>query len=201
MHPRDIDIIEDLKKKIDMELKFEYPPGPFFGPLKDAKIVFLYGNPGVDDESDVSIQDNAHRSTLFAQLKGTEPYPFKIPGWEKWFSNKFNQVFEFGSDNTKREKIARIISVFNLIPYASVNMDKLNTVAHCLPSVWEAQIFLRNTLIPNAKEGKLLLVVSRSSHLWGIKTTYRSENILINGARHGFDDFCKKRIREFYDNL
>lgn len=146
---------------------------PVLWAVKNAKIVLCYANPSRDSKTSEVINSSDHLNQLFEQLDGLQPYPHKIPGWDSWFRPVANSLFDgdvIAASNN--------ISVFNLVPYASTNMDRVQTFANCLPSVWAAQDYLRNTLIPKALQGDILLVMCRSSQLWGLRTPFGSEKTL-----------------------
>ncbi|QSX33955.1 hypothetical protein JYB87_01485 [Shewanella avicenniae] len=199
-HPDDLVVLDELnhelQKPIDSEFEFGLPPGPFFGPLKTAKIVLCYANPSRDSKTSEVVADVALKEQLFAQLDGLHSYPYQIPGWDKWFKPVANSLF-----NGNCEQAAKHISVFNLVPYASTNMDIVQSFATSLPSVWAAQEYLRYTLIPKAKRKEILLVMCRSSQLWGLQTSHDAENIIINRTRVGFTDDTKMRVKAWCHQL
>ena len=191
-HSDDLVVLEELKETFDIDSEFEFglPPGPFFGPLRTAKIVLCYANPSRDAKTAEVIQSASLKRQLFAQLDGLHPYPYEIPGWDKWFKPVANSLFD-----GNLELASNNICVFNLIPYASTNMDKVQGFAASLPSVWAAQEYLRRTLIPKAVRGEVLLVMCRSAQLWGLQTPHRANNIVINKTRIGFTDDTKMQVK------
>jgi len=98
------------------------------------------------------------------------------------------------------EQASHQMAVINLIPYASENMDNLASIANCLPSSWVAQRFLREHLIPKAKKGETLLIMCRSAHLWGLKSSHGSDNIIINKTRMGFTAEVKSKALAWRKN-
>ncbi|MCE9925703.1 hypothetical protein LZ640_14805 [Aeromonas media] len=194
IHPDDQLVLNELNESHDFN--FDFPPGHYFGPLKTAKIVLCYANPGVDAPSLSAITDAVNRQTLLKQLSGEENYPYKIPGWFEWFSKVANSLFRGDI-----ELASSTIAVANLLPYASVNMDKSEVIANCLPSTWAMQNHLRENLIPRAKNGEILLVMCRSSHLWGLRTSHSSENIIINNTRTGFTEQTKSKVSHFIEKM
>jgi hypothetical protein len=192
IHPRDLRVLEELSHYVESDLNYDFPPGPYFGSLKNAKIVLCYANPGIDEPSLETIQSIPNRELLLKQLDGKQPYPYQLLGWKEWFSQRANSLFG-GDQQLASEKLA----VFNLFPYASRNMDNVEKVATCLPSVWVAQSHLREELIPRALAGEVLLVMCRSAHLWGLRSEHGSNNILINTVRSGFTERVKKRVQEW----
>ncbi|EGQ8224942.1 hypothetical protein GUM54_17630 [Vibrio cholerae] len=192
IHPEDENVLIELSHLVENDMDFSFPPGPIFGPLKTAKIVLCYANPGIDDLSLNTIQDSEFKDELFKQLTGVHKYPHHLAGWNEWFSPRANSLFDGDI-----ELACEYMSVFNLVPYASRNMDKVEKIANCLPSVWIAQNYLRTVLIPKAKAGDILLIMCRSSHLWGLKSAHGSDNILMNNVRSGFSQDVKKKVKEW----
>ena len=192
VHSNDISVLHDLSYMLDSSLDFSFPPGPFFGPLKTAKVILCYGNPGIDDPSVSAITSPASHEILINQLSGESEYPHILSGWRQWFSQKANSLFDGNI-----ELAGKNVAIFNLIPYASKNMDHISKIANCLPSVWAAQDHLRKILIPKAKAGKILLVMCRSSNLWGLKSSHNCRNILINDSRTGFNSEIKGNIKNW----
>ncbi|UPW16934.1 hypothetical protein M0C34_11825 [Agarivorans sp. TSD2052] len=193
IHPDDKTVLAELKHYHKSDLNYSFPPGPFFGPLKTAKIILCYANPSVDAPSLDTVACNLNRETLMRQLDGEQPYPYELNGWGQWFSQRANSLF--GGDVKLASKQ---LAVINLIPYASKSMDNVERIASCLPSAWAAQNYLRYTLIPKALKGEILLVMCRSAHLWGLRSSHGSDHIIINTARSGFDQNSKKRITEWH---
>lgn len=195
-HPDDKAVLAELQAAYSLDFKYEFPPGPYFGPLKTAKIVLCYANPSADQPSIEAVSKQNHRDTLLSQLSGEEDYPYQIGGWDAWFNRVANSLFA-----GETELASRTVAIANLIPYASVNMDNLEAIANCLPSVWAMQDHLRHNLIPRAKRGEILLVMCRSSHLWGLRTSHGSDNIIINNVRSGFTEQTKERISTFLHQM
>lgn len=174
---------------------YEFPPGPYFGPLKTAKIVFLYGNPGVDFDSKKTISDKNNLKLLYQQLSGNESYPIQLPGWTSWFTKKMKPIFSQNMDLAIQN-----VAVFNSSPYASENMDNILGLLNCLPSTWVAQNFLRDTLLKDAISGKRLLVICRAGSVWGVKTNLDCDNILINRNRSWIDKENAVVIKKWFED-
>ena len=196
IHPDDAIILNELEKDFSIDFDYNFPPGHYFGPLKTAKIILCYANPGVDSPSLKAISDSSNHEFLLKQLSGEEHYPYQVSGWFEWFSKVANSLF-----NGDIQLASRSIAIANLLPYASINMDKAESISQCLPSVWAMQNHLRNVLIPRAKNGEILLIMCRSSHLWGLRSSHNSENIIINNTRTGFTAQTKEKVATFIKNI
>lgn len=192
IHIDDNLILNELDNSIVDDFDFSFPPGPYFGSLKTASIVLCYANPGIDKSSQNTSTSCAGREELFNQLLGNQNYPYHLGGWREWFTPKANSLFDSNIENASKK-----IAVFNIVPYASKNFNRINTIANCIPSVWKAQDHLRNILIPAAKKNEILLIICRASQLWGIKTSYNSKNIIISDVRNGFSLNVKEIVHNW----
>jgi hypothetical protein len=194
IHPADEKVLSD-KLFAKSGFSFKFPPGPYFGPLKTAKIVFLYGNPGVDPESERNISDSNNANTLYNQLSGEENYPIQLSGWKSWFTRKMESSF-----TQYMELAIKNVAIFNCSPYASKNMDNILSVLNCLPSTWMAQNYLRNILLQDAFMGKRMLVICRAGSIWGVKTTLGCKNVLINRNRSWIDKENVAFIKKWFED-
>jgi hypothetical protein len=57
--------------------------------------------------------------------------------------------------------------------------DRAIRFAAGLPSVWAAQKYLREVLIPKAQSDEIFLVIARKHQLWGIVEGFKDPNINI----------------------
>ncbi|EPL8092840.1 hypothetical protein PN925_000491 [Morganella morganii] len=190
-HRDDVTVLQELRELYNNDFDFSFPPGPYFGPLKTAKVVLCYANPGADAPSKNTVSKSYNRELLLQQLQGDQPYP-QLPGWKQWFSPRAKNLF-----GDSIGAAANNIAVLNLVPYASKNMDNVSKMATCLPSAWVAQQYLRETLIPKAQRSEILLMMCRSAHLWGLRSSHGCTNILINEVRNGFTEEIKLRAHKW----
>ncbi|MDK1310578.1 hypothetical protein [Pseudoalteromonas ardens] len=193
IHPEDKAVLGELSGLLDFN--YDFPPGPYFGPIKTAKVILCYANPSINRPSLKTISVPSHNAKLFEQLSGEEPYPYDLDGWKSWFSQRANSIYGGQLDAASKN-----LAIFNLIPYASETMDIAGKHANCLPSAWAAQEYLRRVLITKAKKGEILLVMCRSNNLWGLKTSLGCENIVINKSRNGFSTKSKEIIGKWLRN-
>jgi hypothetical protein len=148
------------------------PPGPWDGPLKTAKVVICYANPGYDPE------DKSRRELISKQLSGKEELP---DCWDDWYMPRI------GTIGLPATTLRRVVSIFNICPYSSVEMnDREIRLASGLPSVWAAQKHLREALIPQAMAGQIFLVVARKHQLWGVVEGNERETFRLIRNRAGY---------------
>lgn len=145
----------------------EYGPWPFDGPMHSAKVVVCYANALYAPE------DVRHRDCIRAQRTGKED----LPGpWAHYYVPRIGKAL--GMDMSQ---MRRLVSVFNVCPYPSINMpERAIRFAAGLPSVWAAQKHLREVLIPKALAGDIFLVMARKHQLWGVTEGFGSPNIAFS---------------------
>ena len=131
-------------------------PCPFDGPLEKARVVICLANPNY-----AKVQDkHALNSVLLSMRSGEE----KLPEIFADFYRRITGPIEMDVDKTRE-----LVAVLNICPYASAQMgDRQVRLASGLPSVWQAQQYLREVLIPRAQTGNIYLVVMRKLQLWGV---------------------------------
>ena len=130
-----------------------HPPCPFDGPLDRARVVVCLANPNYR-EGDFS-------ELIRDQRCGEDPLPEE---WRYYYEPRIAHPIGLPMDVLKG-----VVSVFNVCPYSSKQMDdKTQRLAAGLPSVWQAQTYLREVLIPRARTGNIFLVILRKHQLWGV---------------------------------
>lgn len=142
----------------DTPFSKEHLPCPFDGPLEKARVVICLANPNYPDEVG---QVDDYNLVIQEQRSGEEDLP---KAWDYYYEPRIAKPI-----NAEMEQLRSIVSVFNVCPYASKKMDGLEQrIAAGLPSVWQAQKYLREVLIPRAQTGNVYLVFMRKHFLWGI---------------------------------
>ena len=119
-------------------------------------MVICLANPSYDSHKDV-----AKLNQLVMSLRsGEDPLP-------KEFDTFYRRIT--GPIGAPLDNLRQYVAVFNVCPYASDNMsDDAVRLAAGLPSVWQAQKFLHEILIPRAQTGNIYLILIRKLQLWGI---------------------------------
>ncbi|WP_143762880.1 hypothetical protein [Ramlibacter tataouinensis] len=144
----------------------QYGPWPFDGPLDQAKVVICLGNPRY------SPADAQHAALMERQRSGQEPLP---KPWDSFYGPNIARPIDMKLDDLRRK-----VCVLNVCPYPSRRMEDTEVrFAAGLPSIWAAQKFLREVLLPRAESGELLLVLRRKHQLWGVHEGFAAPNIAL----------------------
>ncbi len=131
-------------------------PCPFDGPLEQARLVICLANPCYPEPRDTT----SLNELIVTMRSGEEPLP-------EMFDLFYRRIFKpIGISVSELRSLA---SVFNVCPYPSnLLQDRAIRNASGLPSVWEAQKYLRDVLIPRAQTGNIYLILIRKLQLWGV---------------------------------
>lgn len=150
MHPDDVAYLRDSPFVHDLL------PCPFDGPLDKAKVVICLANPSYGE-----VQDQVSLNRLLLEMRSGEE---ELPEMFDAFYRKITRPMEL-----PLEEVRKVVAVFNVCPYSSAEMNgRTIRVAAGLPSVWQAQNFLRQVLVPRAQTGNIYLVLLRKHQLWGV---------------------------------
>lgn len=149
IHPEDAVVLRDSP------FSHNYLPCPFDGPLQTAKVVVCLANPNYP------AGENDFQELILDQRSGEEPLP---RDWDYYYSKRLAQPM-----GLEMNEVRKLVSVFNVCPYASSEMkDVHQRKAAGLASVWQAQKFFREVLLPRARTGNIYLLVVRKHQLWGV---------------------------------
>ena len=131
-------------------------PCPFDGPLDKARVVICLSNP-----SDGYTQEVEEVNSVVLDMRsGEEPLPTIFDNFYRGISKPICKPLD-----ELRSKVA----VFNVCPYSSKELNaKAVRKSLGLPSVWQAQQYLREVLIPRAQTGNIYLILIRKLSLWGV---------------------------------
>ena len=159
VHPSD-------KAHVGNHFATDLRPVPWAGPLKAAKVFFLFLNPGLTDQDTCCEAVNAEfLATLQENLLGMQPYFYLLerfsdhPGY-RWAK----RIFGAGIS----EQHTQDICVLQLVPYHSRYGSLAKAVAPRLPSTTAIRGFVLDFLLPRARAGEIGIVVARSRKLWGL---------------------------------
>jgi hypothetical protein len=150
-------------------------PCPFDGPLDQAKVIICLANPWYPEPRD----SESLNKLILSMRSGEEPLP-------KTFDEFYQRIF--GPIGISIERLRSVVAVFNVCPYASETMQaEAIRNASGLASVWQAQKYLREVLIPRAQTGNIYLILIRKLQLWGVTTHVANDGRLRVIPRHAIN--------------
>lgn len=149
-HPEDVPFLKDIP------FDAGFLPCPFDGPLENAKVVICLANPNYGRGAD----HQSLNALVQAMRSGEEHLPEEF---EAFYRRKTGPI------GLPLENLRKLVAILNVCPYPSARMDDrmVRSVAG-LPSVWQAQQYLRQVLIPRAQTGNIYLIFIRKLQLWGV---------------------------------
>jgi hypothetical protein len=148
--------------------------GPFMGPVRTASVILLTLNGGVSGIEAIIAKEEEEREWFRRNLGGDEPLPdfSRNPGGQKWLARILKQF------DLSRDTAANRVAFVNLIPYRSREGAKDAHIVKALPSSRLALSWIHRTIIPEAREGRRVLVCLRSPQDWGLSSP-RERGILL----------------------
>ena len=152
-------------------------PVPWVGPLKSAKVYVLFLNPGLspaDREYELTSRDL--REALKENLGGSAPCFSFLDRFSGYRGHTWSMQ-TYGRDVT--ELCASSVCQINLVAYHSAEGRAAIAVAGALPSSLAVRRFVEKSLVPNAKTGKIGLVVARAATHWRIGAADESKNLVV----------------------
>lgn len=185
----------DFDKPDDTRLHLGLYPLPYIGDLSNASIYILMLNPGFSPNGyHVEHQYPDYRAllqrNLFQEAAG-DKYPFfclnpKLSwtgGYEYW-AKKLSSIIQ---ETKKRMKLSqqevlsflsKKLAVLELLPYFSRKFGGENLI-NKLPSAQLMKQYVTDELVPKARNGKALIVVTRGNKHWDIR---EDANIIVYNA-------------------
>jgi hypothetical protein len=172
-------------------------PVPFVGDLRRADIVILLQNPGFSPSNYFQeFQDQAFRRALrenLRQPRASRRFPF-FPlnprfcygGSYEYWRNKFGGIL---AELMRRRGITLVraleylssrVAILELFPYHSSIGPLPTSLLRRLRSVELARNFVHDTLLPRARSGDAVLIVTRKARQWGL--TARKGVVIYNGS-------------------
>ena len=171
-------------------------PVPFAGDLARADIFILLLNPGFKPADYFTEFGNSEfRAALRTNLK----QPSRAPAYPLFYLNP--QFADSGGYRYWREKLARLlamaqqkhdqklkdvlrtfsrrIAILELFPYHSSVAGLSRAMLRSLRSVELMHAFVHDVLVPRARAGDALLIVTRKAAEWGLKS---HRNVVVYGA-------------------
>ncbi len=162
------------------KLHLDLLPIPFVGNLKTASVFLLMLNPGFgphDYFGEYKVPE--YRSALLNNLRQARGNSFLFldprfswhGGFDYWHTKLWNVIAAFAesmgiSYGRARQFFQSRIAAIELAPYHSVNFAVPSRVFNSLRSVNLARSFVHEELLPRAKSGDCLIVVTRAVKHW-----------------------------------
>lgn len=172
IHPQDAPFFQasgQLATPNRLPARFEtsqYGPWPFDGPLDSARVIICLAN------ARYSPADAQHATLIEQQRTGREPLPWP---WARFYEQNIARPIGLPLDELRTQ-----VAVLNVCPYPSTWMEEPELrLAAGLPSVWQAQKYVREVLLPRAEAGRLFLVFRRKHRLWGVHEGFAARTISI----------------------
>ncbi|KAB2886834.1 MAG: hypothetical protein F9K34_00995 [Albidovulum sp.] len=168
--------------KRDGRLHVSLLPAPYLGDLERADIFVLLLNPGVAPHSYLEQTDRRYlrmwENTVRQRLAGEEFPNHSIDprnawsGAYHWWEKKFRSIAAKLVETKAQpnyysalREISRRVAAIELCPYHSVSRPDLGLIGQ-LPSTDAARKFLKQDLLPRAREARAIILVTRSSKHW-----------------------------------
>jgi hypothetical protein len=158
IHPADKTVITRGAHSFDLKCL----PSPFGGPLRTAKIVLLFLNPGLSEPDYRDARTAVGKRRCFEKLSGSSLLPTREehePA-HKWITSITRR---FGS----YEQVRKSVAVLELCPYHSRNFRDWHMLA-ALPSSRFMSDWAQNVLFPQAIAGDRIVICMRSPKYWGL---------------------------------
>jgi hypothetical protein len=156
-------------------------PSPYGGNLDKADIYILLLNPGFSVADHFHLHESRRRKiNMLRQALNGEQFPFVSldpslcwrPGF-LWWEKKLRAVLITiaGAKDIPYIEAMRSLSqrlaVIELIPYHSGSF-KAYKIIETLPSVQAARFYVQTTLLPKARRGDAVIIVTRKVREWGV---------------------------------
>jgi hypothetical protein len=192
-------------KPKDKDFHLSLLPVPYIGNLDKADIVILLLNPGFG-LSDYHTQDDAEHSRLLVKMiqqdfKGND-YPFLSlnpemawSGGFMWWEKKLSKVLRTVADKyfegsylESLKLLSQRIAAIELVPYHSKVFGARRLIRK-MPSALAAQAYIRDVLVPKARDGNATLIAARQVATLelppGVRNIVQYEPALARGAHLG----------------
>lgn len=175
----------------DKKLHIGLTPVPFIGNLRKASIYLFMLNPGLSPSDYIQGKipefNEIHINNL--QQKGNEEYPFyqlnpaicSHPGYNYWIKKLKAVIEKIKTAEDIRwleaqKLLSKKIALLELIPYHSKSFGLKDIIINKMASVRDIKHYVKEKIVPKARNNKCLIVVMRSSKRWDIE---QEENIVV----------------------
>ncbi len=161
IHPADAHVFRRLGQ--NHSFKLDCRPGPYGGPLKDAKVVLLFLSPGLDAGDAVHGASPAGKKYYVDQRSGVAKLPSTTQheAAQRWLAKVIKQ---FGLNY---EEARSTVATLNIGAYKSTSFPDWHMLA-ALPSSRASLDWAQSVLFPQAEQGERVVVCLRSADYWGL---------------------------------
>jgi len=179
LHPEDATVLRKLGTNLDdYGVDLNLFPQPWVGPIKTARGFVLQLNPGLSGpERKVEATNRDFRQALRNNLRGELenlflPERFSSHPGHGWVERHLKGVAPLA-------RLAANVAQVELFPYHSATFKIPSRILLALPSVELISQWANKVLIPAAQCRKVVVVVQRSSGLWGLSAFAESDSLVI----------------------
>jgi hypothetical protein len=189
-HPADKKVLDRAPHSFEMGCL----PGPYIGPLRVAKVVFLFLSPGFDPKDIEVARSDEGQAHCKAQRTGSASLPSHIEHQAVWlWCNK--KIGKLGIDLSKA---AGQIAFLNINAYHSKSFTDWHMLA-ALPSSRVCLSWAQSILFPQAEAGERVVVCLRSANHWGLRYSHREGKLFappVNRAGHMLHGDLRLTVKE-----
>lgn len=180
IHPRDEAVLR--RNEGQHGLNLDCLPCSFNGPLRVAKLVLLFLNPGLNDSDVAHAASEGGKDLYFRQWSGHAPLPTsKEHETAATWASKILRQFDM-----PHAAVASTCSIVNLMPYHSEAFADWGLLP-ALPSSRATIGWAQDCLFERARKRELVVVCLRSARQWGLRRGMTPEGYLFapNVGRSG----------------
>jgi hypothetical protein len=204
--------------KPDKKLHLGLLPGPYSGNLAKARIFILLLNPGLSPLDYYAEQKRSVRTAIIAdirQKKGRYPFPSLDPNfswlggaryWRPRLDDHVRQLQKVNGGDYRKAlaQLSKSICILQLVPYHSPAFGLPGRIVDQLGSTKAVRKFVHEVILPEAKQNRALVIVTRKAKKWGLR---KSKNVVVYQgpeSRGGFISFGSrggKAMRRFLRDI
>jgi hypothetical protein len=181
-------------------------PRPYSGRLATAKIFLLMLNPGLQPLDYYAEEKRFVRRSIVRdihqKLRGKYPFPSLNPkmswlgGARYWRPRLRDHIVSLmrgkSSYQDASSELSKLICVLQLVPYHSPSFGTPNRIVKKLKSTELMKQFVHHVVLPEAKRGKALVIVTRKAKNWGIRS---AKNVIVYKGSESRAGYLSKRSR------
>jgi hypothetical protein len=172
-------------------------PSPYCGNLSSARVFILMLNPGFSplnyfaEETSISLKDEIIKTGRQENIDSEYPFFFLNPkfvwtGGGDYWTTKFRDILDHLYKQTNNypkalSVLSKNIATIELLPYHSENFKLTGSVLKRMQSAILIKEFVKTNLIPRARKGEILIVVTRKAKHWEMRNNPRNNIVVYDG--------------------